>query len=394
MISRRAFLGATAATALATTFGARALAATGSTLDVALVNNTGNNTVYCYVTGQDPNAGNAWMFLQADGSTVYHPPSPPSPGTPLGADCAIVLNASGAGPRTITVPRIVGGRVWFSVGKPLTFLVNPGPGIAMPSVSNPSDPNINTSWGFCELTFDASQLYGNISFVDFVSLPIALSLSTPQGTQTVPGLPQGGLDKVCSALREQGGDWAKLVVDGPDGKPLRALSPNQAISTNPGLFNGYLDDYINQVWQKYAGTDLVIDTQFTWGQARGRVSGDTLSFPGVGSFAKPSTPAVFSCSQPPFTTANDEMGNLSARLAAAFNRTTLLDNPVQPTNEDPSRFYQQAATNHYARILHATLPDGKGYAFPYDDVHPDGVDFEGKVQSGEPGTLTITAGLT
>ncbi|GDY29787.1 glycoside hydrolase family 64 protein [Gandjariella thermophila] len=400
MITRRNFLGASAA-ALVTTLGRPsagspgiplAAADTPGTLTVALANETGSDTVYAYVTGQDPSNGNAWMLLRADGRTVYHPPSPPAPGAPLDVDCAIALGGTGGPARTIAVPHLVGGRIWFSVGKKLTFLVNPGPAIVMPSATNRSDPNIDVSWGFCELTYDTTQLYANISFVDLVSLPIALSLETPQGTQVVRGLPRGGLDTVCGALRAQGGDWAKLVVNGPDDRPLRALSPNQAIAADGSLFAGYLDGYIDAVWQHYAGTDLVIDTQSGWGTVTGRVSNGTLTFPGVGGFAKPSTPAVFSCSQPPFTTGNDEMGNLSARLAAAFNRTTLLVNARQPTGENPATFYREPATNHYARIVHATLPDGLGYAFPYDDVHPDGVDFEGKVQSAQPGTLTVTVG--
>lgn len=68
-----------------------------------------------------------------------------------------------------------------------------------------------------------------------------------------------------------------------------------------------------------------------------------LTFPGVGSFTKPST-----------------------------------------------RAFPQ--TNHYARILHSLRPDHQGYAFPYDDVNPANADYSGKVQSGQPGTFTITVG--
>ena len=74
------------------------------------------------------------------------------------------------------------------------------------------------------------------------------------------------------------------------------------------------------------------------------------------------------------------MGNLSARLAAALNRTTLLDNANQPDGENAANYYAQPRTNHYARILHSVSGGGLGYAFPYDDVHASGgVDVEGKV---------------
>ncbi|GAA1925851.1 beta-1,3-glucanase family protein [Streptantibioticus ferralitis] len=399
-ISRRKLLTASAGLALAVPAAAwwvesSANASTATTLPLDLVNTTGSNTVYAYVLGRDPAAGDSWAFLQADGSTLHHPPSPANDQTPLGVDCAIALGGSGAGPRRVTLPRLDSGRIYFSVGAKLTFLINRGGGLALPSVSNPADPNTAVRHDFCEFTFNNDQLYANITFVDMVSLPISFQLETAQGTQTVRGLPSDGLARVAGSLRAQsaadGSDWGRLIVN-KDGADLRVLSPNLAMRGNKSLFSGYFDNYVDQVWNKYRSTDLHIDTQFTWGTATGRVSGDTLAFPGIGSFAKPSTQAIFSCSDAPFTTGNDAMGNLSARLAAAFNRTTLLDNPNQPDAENPAAFYTRPHTNHYARILHSTTADRLGYAFPYDDVHPAGVDFEGKVQSGTPTRFTITVG--
>ncbi|MEU5385795.1 glycoside hydrolase family 64 protein [Kitasatospora cineracea] len=398
-LSRRTLLAATALAlpaGLLALGGGEAQAQTPATLPLDLANTTGSNTVYAYVVGRDPAAGGGWAFLQSDGASLYHPPNPANDQTPLGADCAIALNASGAAPRRVTLPHLDSGRIYFSVGAKLTFLMNRGGGLALPSVVNPTDPNIDVRHDFCEFTFNNDQLYGNITFVDMVCLPIAFQLEVSGGaTQTVRGLPSDGLAKVAAALRAQsaadGSDWSRLVVN-RSGADLRVLAPNLAIRGNSALFSGYFEPYVDQVWSKYAGTDLRIDTQYTWGTFTGRVSGGTLNFPGAGSFAKPSTLAIFSCSDAPFTTGNDLMGNLSARLAAAFNRTTLLSDPVQPTNENPAAFYTQARTNHYARILHSTTPDGLGYAFPYDDVHPAGVDFEGKVQSGSPARWVITVG--
>ncbi|MFC1426340.1 beta-1,3-glucanase family protein [Streptacidiphilus sp. N1-12] len=399
MINRRTLIGASlaavAAPILLTSLQRSASASTPTTLNVQLVNNTSSDTVYAYVLGLDISQGNSWAFLEADGSTLYHPPSPSAPGAALGADCAIALPARGAS-RTISVPHLASGRIYFSVGAKLTFLVNPGPGIAMPSVSNPSDPNIATSYAFCEFTYDTNQLYANISYVDFAAVAIGFNLQTSQGTQTVQGLSTTGLTTLANSLTAQaatdGSDWGRLIVRDGAGNPLRVLSPNTAITSNPALFSGYLDSYIDQVWQKYQSTDLVLDTQASWGTTRGRVSNGVLSFPGVGSFSKPSTAAVFNCSSAPFTTGNDEMGNISARLAAALNRTTLLDNPNQPDGENPANFYAQPRTNHYARLLHQIETDHLGYAFPYDDVHPAGVDFEGRVQSSVPTLWTISVG--
>jgi hypothetical protein len=81
------------------------------------------------------------------------------------------------------------------------------------------------------------------------------------------------------------------------------------------------------------------------------------------------------------------------RLAAAFNRSTLLVDSDQPDGENPADYYSNPVTNHYARIVHAALSGGLGYAFPYDDVTPDGgVNQAGPVSSGSPALLSVTLG--
>jgi len=43
--------------------------------------------------------------------------------------------------------------------------------------------------------------------------------------------------------------------------------------------------------------------------------------------------------------------------------------------------------------VHATETGGLGYAFPYDDVTPDGgVNQAGPVSSGSPAVLSVTVG--
>jgi len=137
--------------------------ATAPTLTVTLRNASNSSTVYVYVTGQAIDNSNKPMFLQSDGKTIYYPDSPASVGSPLAADVSIPLGAPGT-TKNITIPRIAGGRVWFSIGAKLTFALNPGPGVVevetslvaiesqpltqiQPSVSNSSDPNININWG-------------------------------------------------------------------------------------------------------------------------------------------------------------------------------------------------------------------------------------------------------
>lgn len=81
------------------------------------------------------------------------------------------------------------------------------------------------------------------------------------------------------------------------------------------------------------------------------------------------------------------------RLAAAFDRSTLLIDSDQPDGESPADYYGNPVNNHYAGIVHATLTGGLGYAFPYDDVTPDGgVNQAGPVSSGSPALLEVTLG--
>jgi hypothetical protein len=243
-------------------------------------------------------------------------------------------------------------------------------------------------------------MFINISYVDFVCLPISLTLASTTGTsQHVSGMPANGLATVCSNLIAQnnvdGVGWNQLVIQN-GGQNLRALSPVQGIVMNGNLFNGYFQNYVNQVWSKYASQNLTIDTQAQWGTVNGTVVNGVLTFPGVGTFAQPAAKDIFSCSTGPFAaspTNTAGMGNIGARLAAAFNRSTLLIDSVQPDDEAVSTYYTNSPTNHYARIVHAANLDGRGYAFPYDDVGPSGgADQSGSISDGSPGLLTVAVG--
>lgn len=317
----------------------------------------------------------------------------------MSADCAIALGAPGS-TTTVTIPRTAGGRIWFAVDATLTFLLNPGPALVEPSVTNESDPNYEIYWDFCEFTFNAAELYINISYVDFVSLPIGLQLENTSGTvTTVEGLPSTGLDTVCDGLKAQtatdGAGWSDLIIQNSSGANLRALSPNSGITMNSSLFSNYFDSYVQQVWAKYgSGTGLVIDTQASWGTMNGTVSDNVLSFgSSVGSFSVPTSADIFSCSSGPFATSTDEMGAIGARLAAAFNRSTLLLDSDQPGDAAVADYYTNPITNHYSRLMHATYLDGKGYAFPYDDVAPTGgADQSGSLFDPSPKLLTVTVG--
>ncbi|WP_216216612.1 glycoside hydrolase family 64 protein [Amycolatopsis aidingensis] len=394
MISRRAFLGATATAVAVPALGGlsglsgRAQARTPQNFTLELVNHSGSGSAFAYIVGL---SGGRPLFVKADGSS-YFPPSPPGPVTPLGQDCAIPLGAPGTATR-LRVPRMYGARIYVVTGSKLEFFVNPGPHVVHPSFLNTGDPNFARDWSFAEFTFNEAELFVNVSYVDFVAAPLGLSLRSLSGRrESVPGLPAGAVDTVSSALVSQAGrdgaPWDRLVQrDG--GTPLRAMSAHYQATE----FGSYLAGYVDEVWNTYSGRTLTVDTQSGFGVLTARVSGGLLRFENGETFARPSTADVLSCDSGPFSLAGASPVRkaIIPRLAAALNRTTLRDNPDQPNGERPELFYRNPRTNHYARIVHETLPDNRGYAFPYDDVSPTGgPDFSGAVRSGDPDVLTVT----
>lgn len=235
--------------------------------------------------------------------------------------------------------------------------------------------------------------------MDFVSsIPIALTLTTvSSGTQSVQGTSPNSLAAIASQLQSQsaadGQGWRNLIVNHPNSNnPLRVLSPNLGRVSNGNLFSNYFEPYVRQVWSHYATTQLSIDTQ-TGASAPvlGSTSSGQFSFSGE-TFSQPSTSDILTCSTGPFATGSNQVRNaIIPRLAAAFNRSTLLKTNTLPAAENT--YYLEQVTNHYSRIVHANNRDGRGYAFPYDDVQPSGgQDLSGEVHAGDPVLWTVTIG--
>nr|WP_241267523.1 glycoside hydrolase family 64 protein [Streptomyces scabichelini] len=372
-----------------------------ATCELALENASLPGTVRAYVTGHEQSTGN-WVLLRADGG-VYRPESPSAPQTPLPVDCAIPLGAAGSAPKVLTLPQMYGARVYFVRDDTLDFFLNPGPALVEPAFATSTDANYGKTWSFCEFTFNPQQLYANISYVDLVTaLPIGLTLEG-DATHTVAPLPDGAVDKIASDLAAQaakdGQPWDKLVIRGDGGGVLRVVSPQNLMAPyfdRPAEmpFRDVWNSYIDQVWEKYRTTDLKIDLQGGRGVFTGRVSGDTLTFNGGHTFAKPTSKDIFTCNHGPFANNPgdpDDKKGLLARLAAGFNRSIMLTHPTQPNGATAADYYKGETTNHWSRVVHANSPIG--YAFPYDDVRPDGEpDVSGAAHDGNPRRFTVTVG--
>jgi hypothetical protein len=208
-----------------------------------------------------------------------------------------------------------------------------------------------------------------------------------------------GFNNLVNGLRAQaqadGRPWDQLIYEA-NGQPLRVLSPNNLLVSNGNAWDGYWDGYTNAVWDKYRNEDLTVNTQAAAGNLTGRIQNNELQLGEAGSFAAPSARDIFTCSTGPFATGSNQARNaVIPRLAAAFNRSTLLNtgNRQFPNGSDPSQYYKDQTTNHYSRLVHSVQKDGRGYAFPYDDVVPDGgQDVAGTLFDGSPTLFTIAVG--
>ncbi|GAA0232113.1 hypothetical protein GCM10009527_030800 [Actinomadura nitritigenes] len=396
MVTRRSFLAAAGTAALAVPFGRGLLggpaSAAPSTCGLTLANH-GSAPVNAYITGREQGTGRL-MLLRAD-STPYYPPSPSAPVTPLPVDCSIPVGAGRAA--DLTLGQMYGARIYFVKNDRLDFYVNPGPALVEPAFADPSDSNYLKTWSFCEFTFDPAQLFANISYVDLLTaLPIGLDLAG-DSAHTVAPAPAGAATAVADALVAQkdadGRPWDRLVIRNGDGV-LRVIAPQGHMANDPGAFSSYWDGHVGRVWDTYAGTDLRVDLQGGRGVFTGRVTGGVLTFDDGSTFARPASKDIFTCNDGPFANdpgASDIKKGLLARIAAAFNRSTLLSSADQPNGTLESDYYKDPITNHWARILHAHTPIG--YAFPYDDVCPDGQpDVSGAASDGNPHRLTVTVG--
>lgn len=303
----------------------------------------------------------------------------------------------------LTLPQMYGARVYFVRDDKLDFFLNPGPALVEPAFATSADPNYGRTWSFCEFTFNPQQLYANISYVDLVTaLPIGLTLEGDT-THTVAPLPNGAVQRIADALTAQaaadGQPWDKLVTHGTDGNVLRVISPQNLMAPyfdrpDQMPFRDLFTAQIDQAWDKYRGTDLRIDLQGGRGVRTGRVVGDILTFDGGHTFTKPVSKDIFTCNHGPFTNNpgdSDDKKALLARLAAGFNRSLMLSHPDQPNGTTVADYYRGAVTNHWSRVVHANTPIG--YAFPYDDVRPDGEpDVSGAANDGNPRRFTVSVG--
>ncbi|WP_307872885.1 beta-1,3-glucanase family protein [Paractinoplanes ovalisporus] len=355
-------------------------------LPVTVTNNTGRGeAVYLYVIGTNVNTGRLGYVNQAGTFTPWPAGSlPPSPAP----DVAMAGPGSG-GSTTIRFPRGFSGRVYFSLGEKLKLSLTPD-GFVQPAPWTSGDPNRHILFDWSEFTYDDGGLWLNSTQVDMLSIPHAVTVTGADGATKREGdLVSDGRNKVFNALKAQAG-WAGTVYTRSDGTVLRALAPGKAAEA--GLFSStYLDAYITSAWNAYTSKTLTVvpfgdqpDVKYF-----GRTSGNVMRFTNssgaqVASFTKPSNSSVWGCDKDLFAPNDNVVGPIARTLCAALNRGTLGTVDTQPST-NAAQFFTNSAPNHYARIMHQNMVDGKAYAFAFDDVG----NFESLVHDGDPRSASI-----
>ncbi|MDQ4110037.1 MAG: beta-1,3-glucanase family protein [Actinomycetota bacterium] len=327
-----------------------------ATIQLRFVNRTGaydNASIHFYIVGTNLATGEQ-SRVTPEGTLV--PVSLADNGADGYADYAIPF--SGSGDTLSQIPADMSGRIYFSLGEKLKFKVNEGNALAYPAAWVESDPSYGVLHDCVEFTYKSGRIYCNTTMVDMFSVPLSIAL-TGEESPTTGTLVEGGREKIFSAVSGFP-DFGSLVVD-----DRRIIAPGHGLDA--GRFSAtYFDSYIDQVWSKYAGEDLVVranNTTFT-----GRVSGDQFVFDGgVKAFSRPSTRDVLFCDGALAAPNDGITGPVAAVLGAGFNRTTLLASADQPTG-DPAGFYQGDPVHAYCKAMHDNTVDGKAYGFAFDDV--------------------------
>ncbi|MGC4891933.1 beta-1,3-glucanase family protein [Micromonospora sp. DT227] len=355
-------------------------------LPLTVTNHTGRaDATWLYVLGTDLTTGRLGHVDAAGAFTPW--PAGGLPPTPA-PDVAIPGPANG-GATTLKVPRNISGRVYFAFGAKLTFRLTPD-GLVQPAPWAPGDPNRDVLFDWSEFTYNDAGLWLNSSQVDMFAVPHVVGVTGADGASRETGrLVDDGRNRVIDAIRAQAG-WDGTVQTRADGTVLRVLSPGKAADAGQ-LDAGYLDPYIASAWQAYATRALTVTPFLDQPGIRytGRTSGDVMTFTDgagqrVASFTRPTSADVWDCDGALAAPNDLVVGPIARTLCAALHRSTLGVRDVQPSG-GPADFYRGTLTNHYSRIVHANMVDGKAYGFAFDDV----LNQESLVHDGDPRAARI-----
>ncbi len=355
-------------------------------LPMTVTNDSGRGEdVFLYLLGVDTESGQLG-YLDASGTFAAWPQGslPPSPAP----------DVSLAGPHTgetvtVNIPKGFSGRMYLSFGERLPFGLTPD-GLVQPAPWSDSDPTRDILFDWSEFTYVDGGLYLNSSQVDMFSVPHMVTVTSSNGDIAQAGeVVENGRNAIIQQIEAEPG-WSDLVVRRDDGTVLRVLSPGKA-SENGALSETYFDSYVDEAWAAY--TDDVLTVQpFGYEPETvfyGRSDGETLRFTDgsgqeVAAIAKPSTRDVWGCDGALGAPNDQVVGPIARTLCAALHRSTLGVIHTQPGGSAVD-FYQGEIANHYSRVIHQNMVDGRAYGFAFDDVQSQ----ESLVYSPDPASAGV-----
>ncbi|KAI1328100.1 hypothetical protein F5Y16DRAFT_165738 [Xylariaceae sp. FL0255] len=307
---------------------------------------------------------------------------------------------------------VYSGRIYVAMDE-LSFSSTDGT-FAQPDPNNLDSPAGRTAFAFIEFThgksvLDPEDMTVNLSFEDWVSLPVGMNVTytDDNGTESsssIGGLKPGTVDNMCDYFATLGSFWPQLCIES-NGTRVHVSGPHIYGSINQDPTNEvhtYWDSYVDMVWNKYTAVNLLIDAQqdvinssiiTCRVQSSGRYKDYLYCDQGAGAFSRPTSMDIWTCNSGPFANTDGTVARSAVipRLCAAFHRSTLHMDGIQPSAAlSPQVYYNYDTTNHFAKAVHNNLMDGMGYAFSYDDVHPDiNTNTAGLISTSNPVRLDI-----
>jgi Beta-1,3-glucanase len=374
----------------------------GGLMPLQIVNKTPypDTDVFFYVVGKPDPDKPAWVHMtNAAGATKVCVPADAKNGY---VDYSLKL--SDIANRTIQLPSLHGGRMYFSIKEKLKIPAGSGafpvPG-SPPGWVGPS-PNYGILFDNWEFTLDATNpktgFNYNATQVDMLGIPMSIrGIGKTEDNQPIDrtiGFPDGARTKIFAAMKGTKG-FEKLVIPGKLGD-VRVIAPNLGIPIIAGkdgkvsLFNkNYFDAYINEIWTYFKTKTLSAET--SQGTFVGQVNAQNyFAFALKGKptifFKKPTTQEVFECNMQPDcgaigtkcptvgAAANLAAIEIKGALPAAINRSTLPSPmlgiiPGKPAcNQSLLAAYKKSPTNFYSKIMHQFAIKNAAYGFGNDDV--------------------------
>lgn len=326
-------------------------------------------------------------------------------GKGLYANCFVRL--SDIPSRTVSIPAIAGARIFTAFGSPLYlyfFGYSGAPsGYAGVNLANPTDPNQGIRFEMVELTIDGGGIWANTTRVD--------SYQHPMGLEVVGA---GGFRKKTGEIVSHADLLARWTSDVPSAfqgclnpktGAISAPSKIPAFQTG-GAQADYFKSYVDAIWAKYAGEDLV----FSSGDAgvwKGRVEGERFVFHNLtNSFGnataiisrRPTTQEVLEGKGVLAEDVQKIPGQtldlvVQAQFCAALNRHAIdLGTPTGATQvwSDSSKFFKSSPSNEYVKFWHRADVSWNrlSYGFCYDDVF----DFSSTIHTPSPLSATVVLG--